>query len=342
MNTEQAPNHNFSDDPETKKYVTPFAFSVAEELLGKPLASPRRRLAAVLIDLVIVALLTTMNALFLGIVMLIVAGKSFFSLRGEVGKTGVKVALALVMFVSIATIVIQSVVLSFDANSIVFNDSGISVVEKVHHSNSLEYKNNDIDDEFTLLISDVEGDDGEALCAPQFKCAQPFFDELVVLLIEDGYDYPDAKTLFSGVYEMLKQNERLESELEVLSLSQSLYKQRYERQHSSLYSEDPDVSVVAWLQGFIGDLGLSFGWAAVYFSVFTAWLKGQTIGKKLLGIKVVRIDGKRIDLWESFGRYGGYSAGVATGLLGFLQIYWDANRQAIQDKISETVVIRLH
>ena len=30
---------------------------------------------------------------------------------------------------------------------------------------------------------------------------------------------------------------------------------------------------------------------------------------------------------------------MATGLLGFIQIYWDANRQAIHDKISATVVI---
>ena len=41
-----------------------------------------------------------------------------------------------------------------------------------------------------------------------------------------------------------------------------------------------------------------------------------------------------------FGRYGGYGAGFATGLLGFLQVYWDPNRQAIQDKISATVVIQ--
>ncbi len=43
---------------------------------------------------------------------------------------------------------------------------------------------------------------------------------------------------------------------------------------------------------------------------------------------------------DCFGRYGGYGAGFATGLLGFLQVYWDPNRQAIQDKISATVVIK--
>ncbi|MGY0578066.1 MAG: RDD family protein [Paraglaciecola chathamensis] len=100
-------------------------------------------------------------------------------------------------------------------------------------------------------------------------------------------------------------------------------------------------SILAWLQGIAADLGLGFGWAAFYFSIFTAWWRGQTPGKRLLGIQVIKLDGSSLNLWESFGRYGGYGAGIATGLLGFLQIYWDPNRQAIQDKISETLVIDL-
>nr|WP_240919893.1 RDD family protein [Paraglaciecola sp. 20A4] len=100
-------------------------------------------------------------------------------------------------------------------------------------------------------------------------------------------------------------------------------------------------SILDWVQGIAADLGLGFGWAAFYFSIFTAWWSGQTPGKRLLGIKVIKLDGSALNLWESFGRYGGYGAGIATGLLGFLQIYWDPNRQAIQDKISETLVIDL-
>ena len=34
------------------------------------------------------------------------------------------------------------------------------------------------------------------------------------------------------------------------------------------------------------------------------------------------------------------SIGFATGLLGFAQIYWDSNRQAIHDRIVGTVVVR--
>ena len=70
-----------------------------------------------------------------------------------------------------------------------------------------------------------------------------------------------------------------------------------------------------------------------------AWWRGHTIGKRIMRIKVVKLDGSPLNLFESFGRYGGYTAGIATGLLGFLQIFWDPNRQTIQDKIAETLVL---
>ncbi|ABV36333.1 RDD domain containing protein [Shewanella sediminis HAW-EB3] len=102
-----------------------------------------------------------------------------------------------------------------------------------------------------------------------------------------------------------------------------------------------EYSLISWAKGILNDLGLGFGWAAFYFTVFTAWFDGQTLGKKLFRIRVIQLDGTGLSLWDAFGRYGGYGAGFATGLLGFLQIYWDANRQAIQDKISATVVVDL-
>nr|WP_286290793.1 RDD family protein [Thalassotalea piscium] len=94
-----------------------------------------------------------------------------------------------------------------------------------------------------------------------------------------------------------------------------------------------------WFKGVIKDLGLSFGWAALYFSVLTSVWNGQTLGKRIMQLSVIQLDGSPLTVRESFGRYGGYGAGLATGLLGFLQIYWDANRQCIHDKISSTAVI---
>lgn len=101
------------------------------------------------------------------------------------------------------------------------------------------------------------------------------------------------------------------------------------------------TNVTEWIKGIVtNDLGFGFGWAAFYFTLFSAWWQGQTPGKRALGIRVIQLDGTYMSLWDSFGRYGGYGAGFATGLLGFAQIQWDPNRQAIQDKISATVVIK--
>lgn len=107
-------------------------------------------------------------------------------------------------------------------------------------------------------------------------------------------------------------------------------------------SKKPVYSIIKWFKGIIEDLGLEFGWATFYFTAFTALWGGQTIGKKLLGIKVLQLDGTPLSLWDSFGRYGGYGAGIATGLLGFIQIYWNPNKQAIHDQISATVVIDIN
>jgi len=87
--------------------------------------------------------------------------------------------------------------------------------------------------------------------------------------------------------------------------------------------------------------GLRFGWAIAYFSLLPFWWKGQTVGKRLFGLRIVELTGKPLGLMTCFGRYGGYAAGLATGGMGFLQILWDPNRQAVQDKLAHTVVVDL-
>lgn len=87
--------------------------------------------------------------------------------------------------------------------------------------------------------------------------------------------------------------------------------------------------------------GLGFGWTGLYFTAFLALMNGQTPGKRLMGIRVRRLDGEPMGWWASFERFGGYSASIVTGLGGFFQILWDRNRQGLHDKIAETVVVKL-
>ncbi len=95
-----------------------------------------------------------------------------------------------------------------------------------------------------------------------------------------------------------------------------------------------------WITDKLDNIGFGLGWWTMYFAILMPLMKGQTPGKKALGIRVVRLDGQTVTWWHAFERAGGYAAGFATGLLGFLQIYWDPNRQATHDKIAGTVVIR--
>jgi uncharacterized RDD family membrane protein YckC len=77
-----------------------------------------------------------------------------------------------------------------------------------------------------------------------------------------------------------------------------------------------------------------------YFSMFTWKWQGQTPGKRFMRIKVVKLNGERITLWNSFERFSGYSSSASLLLLGFFQYYWDKNHQTTHDKISETVVVQ--
>ena len=86
-------------------------------------------------------------------------------------------------------------------------------------------------------------------------------------------------------------------------------------------------------------MGFTFGWAGVYFTLLTVLLRGRTVGKLIFGSRVVRLDGAPLTAMDAFVRYGGYAAGLATGLLGFARLLWDPNRQAIQDRIAGTVVV---
>jgi uncharacterized RDD family membrane protein YckC len=100
---------------------------------------------------------------------------------------------------------------------------------------------------------------------------------------------------------------------------------------STLFGEPPH-----WTEG----LGISVGWALAYFTLLPYWMRGQTPGKKLLSLRVVELTGRPLTLLLCFSRYGGYAAGLATGMFGFAQLLWDPNRQAIQDKIAHTVVVQ--
>jgi RDD family len=110
------------------------------------------------------------------------------------------------------------------------------------------------------------------------------------------------------------------------------------RAHAAKESRRPD----GWrerLGGMFDEIGLGFGWGIVYFSLLPAYWQGQTVGKRLLRLRIVELSGRRLTPLRGLKRYGGYVAGMATGGLGLAQILWEPNRQALHDKAAHTVVV---
>ncbi len=104
--------------------------------------------------------------------------------------------------------------------------------------------------------------------------------------------------------------------------------------------EEGGRGFLGFLRGIADDLGIGFGWGALYFTAFLTVWRGQTPGKRAAGVRVIRLDGRPLSWWIAFERFGGYAASLSTGMLGFAQIFWDRNRQGLHDKAVETVVIR--
>lgn len=68
-------------------------------------------------------------------------------------------------------------------------------------------------------------------------------------------------------------------------------------------------------------------------------LAGQTLGKYVMGAKIVANDGKRMNLRRAIRRLFGYFANLWTLGLGFLWIAIDDQRQGLHDIIAGTYVI---
>jgi hypothetical protein len=337
---------------ETRQIVTPYAFFVSDDLLGTPLAGPFRRGFALLIDLVFIALLTQVSSLVLAAV----AAWTFFRagnrLKTKKRFNGARIFLRLLVALLLFVV-------------------AMGIVDEINENDAFDNNQPDVSENSDINVGGIEivaitakylletkemkekitaGD-----CEPAYDCVETLGEELIQDIIDIGFNKDAIDGVLEGYLSAVSENLNTEQQAELskhlLHIVATNYKSESLEEplstevkvNKALEDKENTKSkgLVSWLEDLVEELGLGFGWAAFYFSIFTAWWKGQTPGKKLMGMKVIKLDNKALNLWESFGRYGGYAAGFATGLTGFLQVFWDPNRQAIQDKISETLVIDL-
>ena len=84
--------------------------------------------------------------------------------------------------------------------------------------------------------------------------------------------------------------------------------------------------------------------AMPFMLLFTYWLifwtvTGQTIGKRIMGVRVVRMDGQRMKAGNSVRRILMYFVSMVPFFLGFLWILIDDERRGWHDKVANTCVI---
>jgi uncharacterized RDD family membrane protein YckC len=354
-----------------REIITPESFAVDPGLLGLPLARPRRRAAAMGIDLVLIALLVWAGGFLFGVA----AAWAFLRISTRTAGGGVmrrsgrflfRAAAALTLF-----LVVMSAVGSWRRSQSADPREPVPAIEEYVAAADLEA--------FRSARTETEGARAAGELARQLR--------------ESGISTPAIRTMLGAAADPELQpwaravaRRAARGELEIspeqaaaadslLALFAAAWAARDSAALAGLrpavkriVATDTLAAVEVRLQALAGenrrlraerddartgrgllsflrksadDLGLTFGWSGLYFTAFLALWNGQTPGKRMLRLRVVRLDGKPMTWWASFERFGGYAASLVTGLLGFVQIVWDRNRQGMHDKITETVVVIL-
>lgn len=311
---------------EVRQIVTPHAFTVADELIGQPLAKPLRRGIAMGIDGVIISGLASASLVFVLPTMLYLCWN-----RYKANKSNHLLLMALATLGMLLTL------------------NWAPELVKEHQSRQVQDLN--LNPVAAAQLAKV------SLELSTKACDKPCVEEKIKALAQElqnsGISVEDQQELLDGVLELTELPEPEKRALldkyiaqpQVIAEKPTTDPEAQQTKDHGSYSlldklNNSDYSLIKWVKGILADFGLGFGWAMLYFTFFISWNNGQTIGKLLTRIRVVQLDNQPLTLWASFSRQGGYGAGFATGLIGFAQILWDPNRQAIQDKVASTVVIQ--
>ncbi|MEM7008947.1 MAG: RDD family protein [Thermodesulfobacteriota bacterium] len=102
------------------------------------------------------------------------------------------------------------------------------------------------------------------------------------------------------------------------------------------FVKDPEISLG---NVFMPIFLLLFFLSSSYFVILNGY-SGKTIGKMIVGIKIISDDGDGIGFWQSFVRWIGYYISAIFLFLGFIWSIFDQNSQSWHDKIAGTYVVK--
>lgn len=108
-------------------------------------------------------------------------------------------------------------------------------------------------------------------------------------------------------------------------------------------------NIILWVIGFIVGLvideqilgiGVGFILGILYNMYFWTQNNGQTPGKSMLGVRVVKTDGGKLNALDAIVRYVGYYINTILLLLGWLWAIPDPKNQGLHDKLAGTIVVK--
>ncbi len=96
-------------------------------------------------------------------------------------------------------------------------------------------------------------------------------------------------------------------------------------------------------------LGVTFGILGIYallniglqfaYEVYFVSKRGGTVGKLILGLRIIRVDGSMLTPGQAAGRYLAYLLNSFTFFIGFIIAGFDPEKRALHDRICDTRVI---
>ena len=305
--------------------VTPEDFNVAPELLGQPLATPRQRALAMGIDVAVLALVSQlannwlMMAAALGLYTWLrqTRPEVFARLRWRRGRAADAAPVLAppppqalrrrwLSWLLVAWFSYQGVVMLFHGDPEADAESAAETASQASGTLSkaeLRELRERAEDEPDARVEAAEAADTAASAAARAQTFESHHQALHGLVLAQE-----------------KQLEHLREEVVLAGQPQAM----------------------RWLKAgkrWLDELLRHYVTPALYFCLLPLLWPGQTLGKRLLGLRVQELSGKPMTLMLGFRRFGGYAAATVTGGIGLLQILWDPNRQGLQDKTAHTVVI---
>lgn len=266
--------------------VTAAMLNVGDDLLGRPLATPARRLAAMTIDLLLIAVASSVVNAWLVAAVALTAWTLIRRRRGETPPARPRwlgpVVVALLLIGAVDAWRVRT------APQVAQEHDPVRLAQLAAQQAAHSW---------SIAASGI----GQAASSPDASGA----------IAEAGTD--------AAIEAMATRIQSLETEVKRLRGAPPDWREK----------------AAVWLD----ELGLGYGGALLYFTLVPLWWPGQTVGKRLLALRVVELTGAPVTVSLTFKRFGGYMAGLATGGIGLAQVMWDPNAQGLQDRAARTLVL---